>query len=377
MSSNGLDVLVIGEGLAGITAAAAARSHGLQVMLVSTGPGTFALGNACIDLDKLSAGNLGFCDFGPKEMEAAISFFLDLASKAECDYAGSLGERRLVPTILGTFQEVSLAPQSLWEGDPRGFASAVIAGFERMPSFDADFVAERLSFHSRKLGLNTSYRSVIASLPSNHKHALTPVEVADRIDRDPDYRGAVVATLKAVVGDAERLIIPGILGINSHDYDLCRFENEIGCAICELPTLPPSVPCLRMLRWFERHLARLGVELCTGFSVQKLRLEGGRCTGVLLDTPGRPRAVDADSVILASGRFSRLIDDVAANAVESCVDEHLHPVDCEGKVVASNLFACGSILRKFEPRYDNAIAILSGYQAAALACASGVHYAGR
>ena len=378
MSSNRLDVLVIGEGLSGITAAAAARSLGLQVMLVGTGPGTFALGTGCVDLDKVDFRNPGCRDYSSKEMEAATSFFLDLAAKAECAYKGGLGESRLVPTIMGTFQQVSMAPQSLWEGDPRGVANVVIAGFENMPGFDPDFLAERLSFHCRQLGLSTSYRGVIAKVPTSHTHALTPVEVANGIDQDPDYCGAVLAALKAVAGDADRLIIPGLLGINSRDYDLCRFEKAIGCTICELPTLPPSVPGLRLLWCLERQLARVGVELCTGFSVQKLCLEAGRCTGVLLDTPGRPRSIAADCVILASGRFSRLLGDATAtSAAASRLDEALHSVDRQGKVVAGNALECGSILGKFEPRYSNAIAILSGYQAAVLASELGVQYAGR
>lgn len=44
MTGNQIDLLVIGEGLAGITAAATAADQGKRVMLVSTGPGTFVLG---------------------------------------------------------------------------------------------------------------------------------------------------------------------------------------------------------------------------------------------------------------------------------------------------------------------------------------------
>ncbi len=59
MGSVEFDVLVIGEGLSGITAAAAARQQGARVMLASKGPGTFVLGTACVDLAGLDWGALG------------------------------------------------------------------------------------------------------------------------------------------------------------------------------------------------------------------------------------------------------------------------------------------------------------------------------
>jgi anaerobic glycerol-3-phosphate dehydrogenase len=57
------------------------------------------------------------------------------------------------------------------------------------------------------------------------------------------------------------------------------------------------------------------------------------------------------------------------------VSEDLQPKNSEGFVLAKNIFACGSVLGKFESRYENAIDIVSGYQAGMLACQRGAHYA--
>lgn len=381
MTGNEFDVLVIGEGLSGITAASAAASQGLHVMLASMGPGTFVLGTGCVDLEGLDADHLGLAECGPDKMEEAITFFVELSATAGCAYQGGIRERRLIPTIMGTFQTVSLAPHSLWKGDPRGVTRVVVAGIDTLPGFDADFVAERLSFHSRQMNLDTSYRSAVLKLPENHVHALTTVEVATRVDRDPAYRDALVAALKSVVGDAELLIIPGILGMKSGDDDISRLEENIGCAICELPTMPPSVPGMRLLQRFESHLIELGAEICTGFPVQKLCLEKDQCTGIVLDTPGRARRIYADSLVLASGKFSHLLEDRTLNANPpwraTQVNQDLQPVNSEGSVVARNLFECGSVLEKSIPRHGNAIAILTGFQAGMLASKQGVHYAGR
>lgn len=361
MSANSCEVLVIGEGLSGIIAAATAASEGSRVTLVSKGPGNFVLGSGCIDLDGSNHRDLGRVGV---PVEAAVSFFLDLVSSADCGYSGGVSERHLVPTIMGSFQEVSLAPRGLWQAHAEGFSRVLIAGIANMPSFDANFLAQRLSSHCRRMGLQTEYRSEVIALPHNPKHALTPLELASHIDRDHDYGRALAQALRAAISDAELLILPGILGVKSTDTDIVCFEEDIGCPVCELATLPPSVPGLRLLQRLERRLTQLGVEISAGFPVRKLCVEGKHCVGAELDTPGRPRQLRADVVILACGRFSNLLE--APMAEFTGYGSHL-----------DNVLACGSLLGQFEPRHRNAVSILTGYQAGMLASKEGVPYAGR
>ena len=381
MSDNEFDLLVIGEGLAGINAAAAASGQGMHVLLASTGPGSFVLGTACLDLDGITPAELSPYEYSPAMMEEAIAFFRDLSARAGCAYAGGIREQRLLPTVMGTFQRVSMAPRSIWKGDPTSVAKAVVVGIDRLSVFDPDFVAERLFSYTQRMGLNTSYRSATVQLPDENTHPLTTVEIATRWDRDPACRGAFVDALKRVVQDATLVILPGVLGVKSDDGEFFQLEEEIGCAICELPTVPPSVPGLRLLQRFESHLTRIAVEVCTGFSVRNLCLDGDRCTGAYLDVPGKPRRIQAASVVLASGRFSHLLvpqeSKLDSTRQVLQVDQEFRPVNRDGSVVATNLFACGSILGSSEPRHGNAIAVLAGYHAGMLASRTGVTYAAR
>src|SRR5512143_1061234 len=111
MSANGREVLVIGEGLSGMTAAAAAASAGLGVTLVSKGPGTFVLGPAVANFVGMDA------HFERDKIDEAAAFFLGLTGSAQCGYGGNARQSRLLPTVLGTLQEVSLAPRALWQAD--------------------------------------------------------------------------------------------------------------------------------------------------------------------------------------------------------------------------------------------------------------------
>ncbi|MGB8769972.1 MAG: FAD-binding protein [Candidatus Korobacteraceae bacterium] len=377
MSASEFDLLVVGEGLSGIIAAAAAATQGLRVMLVSPGPGTFVLGTTCVDLDGLSSCNMGLAEHSAEQMEQAIAFFMELTASSGCGFKGNRGARRFVPTVLGTFQQASLTPNSLWNGDPRFATRIAVASIENLTGFDAAFVAERLSFHSREMGLDNSYRSTVIQLPDGKKRAWTTIDIATRVEREPFFCAALVSALQKVKDDAELLIIPGVLGMNSGDREIRQFETDIGCAICELATVPPNVPGLRLLQRLERRLTELGVELCSGFSVRQLCLEGDRCTGVILDTPGRPRHIPADSVVLACGRFSRLLPGCFGKGQRVEMNRARQPVNGHGTPLAENLFLCGSIAGSFESQHGNAVAIITGYRAAMLASERGVHYAGR
>src|SRR5271165_6517318 len=160
MRDDEFNILVIGEGLSGLTAAATACQQGAHVMLASKGPGTFVLGTACLDLDGLDARGPGLGECRANEVEKAIGFFVELTAAAGCAYEGGVRERRLVPTIMGTFAEVSLAPRALWKGDPRGAGKTLVVGIENLFGFNPKFVAERLSVHSQDMGLSLSYRGV-------------------------------------------------------------------------------------------------------------------------------------------------------------------------------------------------------------------------
>jgi glycerol-3-phosphate dehydrogenase subunit B len=357
MSANG-EVIVIGEGLSGIMAAAASAMQGQRVTLVSKGPGNFVLGSTAIDLSDIRYDNLKVPD---DLMDEAVNFFVALTANAECAFHGGMHERRMTPTLLGTFQQVSLAPRSLWQADPRQTSKVVIVGIANLPAFDPNFLAERLSFQAAQMGLKTSYRGEIVSLPHNPKHALTALEIASHIDRDEAYRTALAHAVRPVVRDAELIILPGVLGVKSSDAEVVSFEKEVGCAVCELATLPPSVPGLRTLQRLERRLGQLGVEVSSGFAVHKLCIEAGRCVAVELETPGRPRRLRAENFVLACGRYAEFLKSLPAAETDPF----------------ANVFKSGSLLVKSEPRHRNAVSLLTGYQAGLLTSKQGVQYAGR
>jgi glycerol-3-phosphate dehydrogenase subunit B len=360
---NHFDLIVAGAGIAGITSAAAAAGRGLKVALVSTGPGSFVLGAGCVEVQSM--------ELGMPSLDESMSFFRSLTDIAGCPFRGGPTEIRFIPTILGSFQTVSLAPSTMWSGDPEAAAQVAVVGIKGLSSFDCNFVAERLAYHAAAMGRGSTYIAREIELPLEEGTVAGTLQFGNRFDRDLHFRQALRDALKPIAAKASLIILPGILGLHSGVEQIETLEKEIGCKLCELPTLPPSIPGMRLFNRLEAHLRRIGVEVFTGFPIQKLQIENGRCRSVLLDTPARPLELSADAVILATGPFSsRLLGSHFG------VNSDLRPVDAAGALIANNLYAAGAILRSTSSaRGGNAMAILTGYAVGMLVAGAGVQYA--
>lgn len=346
------DVLVLGEGLAGAVAAAAAASEGCRVGLVAKGPGTFVFADGCIDFEKLDP------RLKPEEGFAReIEFFVVTAATAGCEYRGRVGERIAVPTLLGTVRHATFVPLYFGEFDPRRLTNVNVVGFPSFFDFDARFIAERLTSKARGEGRQTNYSARQLQISWQGEAPHLEIEFAAQFDRNPRFRDAVVTALASVATNADLLIIPGILGVNTTTEELRDIWGHVGCRICEVASLPPSVLGMRLLKRLEDFLTRTGVELLTGFALSELCMEGEHCRGVLLDTPGRPRRLGADAIVLATGAFSHLLDTRG--------------------LMESNVFVCGGALQLSDPRTENAVAIVTAFRAGKRAAKLGVQHAGR
>jgi glycine/D-amino acid oxidase-like deaminating enzyme len=138
MESNRYDVVVVGAGLAGLTAAAAAVQQNLKAALVATGPGSFVLGPGWLTTaDIARAGSA-------QELKEAIAFFCEKSLFAGCSLEGDLSTARPLPTLLGDFQRVALAPSSLWKAEPRPDTSSARSRIQLRLRGAADFSLTQL-----------------------------------------------------------------------------------------------------------------------------------------------------------------------------------------------------------------------------------------
>ncbi len=321
------DTLVVGSGFAGLSAAAALCAAGQRVALVATGSGSLVFAGACLSL--------------PGGPDPALRAFTEFAATAGCRYTGSEQFESLLPTLLGELQPVAFAPHfldRLVPENPLDDGLCAVVGIEELSGFDAGFLADRLNQSAAEKGLLRRHVSHTVRLGCSLGVPLTLLAVARRFDADRVFRAELAAQLREAAADADSLLLPAMLGLDSTERTLDAFERAVGLPVRELVTLPPSVAGLRVERLLKKRLRSLGVEFFEGFPVRTLRIQQHVCTAVEVEAPARPLQLRAAAVLLAGGRHQgRLL------GLEPLrLDDRQRPLDASGNLYAENVVCAPS-----------------------------------
>ncbi len=363
MDSRRFDVIVVGAGISGLTAACAAASRDRKVALVTTGPGSFVLGSGRLRTQELTQPGAAH------ETAHAIEFFREMAKAAGCPFEGDIAAGRSLPTVLGEFEKVALASRSQWNADPRNACPTAIVGIRGLSCFDANFIAERLSENAGRPGVTCNYHARQISITQEFAVPPTTLRLATRFDRDPGFRSELAGALRAAASGFERVLVPAILGLNSSAQQISQFEREVGSAVCELPTLPPSISGLRLLNRLLNYLHEIGVELFEGYPVTNLGIEDRCCTRLEIASPGHQMILRGEFVVLASGRRSG-----QELCGASSHDQQMRPLTSAGSLVACNLIDVNSNQRDEVKVREPLMGILRGYRAGILAAETGARH---
>jgi len=359
-------VLVIGGGLAGIMATAVSIKRGAKVTLVTNGPGTLAMSGGSISVQGM--------DLKHPCLKKAMGFFTDMMSAAGCEYKGELGQRQLVPNAMGSFQEVSMAPASIWSGRPVNGGKVMVLGLRGLSGFNANLTAELLTLSAGRLNLQVEYTGKIMDVPWMQTPSFSTLDVANHLE-DQQNRDEFAVMIKPLLEDYNLLLMPAMLGLQTGSTEFVRFEEKVGSSVGELYTVPPSVVGVRIFQCLLKYLQKSGADINFGYPIQSLQLQAGRCTAAIMDTPGRKRVIKADNFILATGRINQF--DLVLNyegkvtewdhEEEAAVNEQRQLLNRDKLSVAANVYGAGSFLEGFNYRNGNAQAILTGYQAGMIA----------
>ncbi|VEB96188.1 Anaerobic glycerol-3-phosphate dehydrogenase subunit B [Cedecea lapagei] len=170
-----------------------------------------------------------------------------------------------------------------------------IAGFL---DFQAELVAGSLSSagctaHVAELTLPVL--DVLRNNPSEFR----AVNIARVLDLPENHR-ALVEELRLLLGSGEAMILPACLGLEENT--LPALQQALNVPVKLLPTLPPSVPGMRLHNALRRRFQSLGGLIMPGDTVTGAQLERGSINALFTknhrEVPLRTR-----HVILASGSF--------------------------------------------------------------------------
>jgi glycerol-3-phosphate dehydrogenase subunit B len=306
------DVVVVGLGLAGLVAGLSAASRGASVLVTGKGYGTLRFRSGTVDvlgyrdgrlvdspaaaLEELARGAPGHpYALAAADLPHGLDAVRDAARAAGTPLEGELGANRLIGTAAGTLRPTCLAPPSMradWDG-----SQTLVVGLEGFRDFHPELVAAVLPEAASRLGFEVAARPLTVDLPSLHRRHLSGPDLA-RLFEGPAFRRELAGVVRPALGDATLVALPAVVGLEGHLEAAAELAHLLGTRLVELPTLPPSVPGLRLELALTAALRRSGARLQVGTRARVTE------THVELESVGHPLRIPAPRVVLASGGFA-------------------------------------------------------------------------
>ena len=272
------DVVIVGGGLAGMTAGISLQKEGLSTAIISGGQ------NA-----------LHFFSGTFESLSAPEPRLATLFQEAGIHVHYKEGVR-LMP--LGTFRPsaLSLEDISLFE-TPKIGRRALVVNFLGYHDFFSSFLAEGLE----KEGLECRIRFI--SLPELEQLQLSPsemrsVQIARKMDRVWEK---VVQEVRVLLKDEDTVILPQVFGLLDPSVP-GRIRQGIPAQVVFAGTMPPSVPGIRTQMLLKRRYEVLGGTFLGGDEAVSAHIHGGRVHSVVtrnLDS----HYIEAQWFILATGGY--------------------------------------------------------------------------
>lgn len=272
------DCVIIGGGLAGLTAGLKLQSKGLDTAIVSTGQ------NA-----------LHFFSGSFESMQEAPAEIIELFSAAGIKLHYEKGVR-LMP--LGTFRdaELSLEDIELFKA-PKFAKKALVVNLSGFHDFFASFLAEGLE----KQGISCQIRSI--NFPELEALAKSPsemrsVQIARIMDRITDK---VIREVRMLLNDEDAVVLPQVFGLQDSAV-IEQLRKGIPVRVVFAGTLPPSVPGIRTQMLLKRRYEALGGTFMASDEVVKAHLHEGRVHSIATRNLDN-HFIEADNFILATGGY--------------------------------------------------------------------------
>lgn len=422
----GADVVVIGAGLAGLTAGIALAESGARVELVARGhaathwsPGGIDVA-ALAGMDSTAAAveRLAALPGHPyailrDDVRAAVAFLRDVAAAEGLTFRGELDDPlRTVPTAIGGTRRVGIVPDGQgsaldpWAPDER----LIVCGIDGFKDFWPGPIAASLARPAvwspdgtRPVGV----QAVSVALPGqDSRRNVNALELGRAFD-DPAWRreafDAIARAAAAGGGGPARIAVPAVLGLDDHVAVLRDADALLPFPVFEVPLVPPSLPGLRLYRALRAAFLRRGGRMSIGEPVSRVEAAGARVTAVILSAAVRERRIRTGAVVLATGGIAggglvgtadgRVVEPILDLAVDAPpverwladepfdpaghplersgirTDARLRPPDAGGGVAFENVAVVGAMLagqRAVAERCGDGVSITSGWRAAAV-----------
>jgi glycerol-3-phosphate dehydrogenase subunit B len=400
------DAVVVGAGLAGMTAAIALADAGARVEVVARGHaathwtagGIDVAAPAGSETSAKGVKRLARQDRHPyailgEGLPAGLTALRSALAREGLLYTGELADPlRVIPTAIGGTRRAAILPTAQanalapWQPGER----LVVCG----PAGYKDFWPDAITASLRRpavWGTDTSADArpsridgLVVELPElAGRHNLSGLDLARLFD-DRRWRSEALERIALAIDRSGaqrgggRIAFPAVLGLADHAAAFEDASRILPLAPFEVPLVSPSVPGLRLYAALRAALRRRGGRLVIGEPVARIAVEKRRVTSVAMTAAVRERVIRTEALVLATGGIAgggligrsdgTLVEpllglpveapqaedwlaadpfDPAGHPLEAAgirTDPELRPVDARGKVVFDNVGVVGSLL---------------------------------
>lgn len=310
------DTIIIGGGLAGLTAGISLAEKGRRTAIISAGQsalhfssGTFELlgavdghpvANPVDAVDSLPASH-PYRRLGRERLLQLLPLVQPMLTRAGVSTTGNHFANRYRLTVLGKIKPSWLTVDDFATFDTPDrlpWRSAAIVNIADFLDFYPTFLRNGLEKRGVKCTLHSTSIPAIDNLrrSSSEMRAATMARVLDY-----EAVGILAGRLNSVSRNADAIIMPAILGLTD-DLNVRLLRRLVARPVYFIPTMPTSVPGVRTQMLLQRYFTQLGGTYMLGDTVTGGEFSGGMLRHIIT-TNHSPEPLSADTFILASGSF--------------------------------------------------------------------------
>lgn len=410
------DTIVIGGGMAGLSAALRLAEAGQRTLLMASGQSALHFSSGSVDLldcpgDPRTA-LPAYLSAHPDHPYAKVGLANIEASLADLQRHCALeglplirqehNHQRITP--IGTLKATWLSPDTCaCVTDAPVPDSLLLATLEGFRDFHPALAAANLGAQPRFAHcriLTGEIRLPQLAEFSRNPHEFRSADIARLCDKH-DLLADLAREITRMVRECGEpgcrdIVLPACLSLGLVGPRLADLEKRTGCTIREVATMPPSLIGMRMQEVLKRRFQRLGGTFLTSERVLGARYDGDRVIGVHSQN-GDDQLFEAAHFVLASGSFfSRGLESRLGGIREPIFDADVlslperdawagrrlfdhHPflgfgvkTDSQLRVLRggkplANLYGAGSVLAHYDPVREGSgsgVAVATGWQVA-------------
>ena len=293
------DVIIIGSELDALIASIRLNELGYTSKIIANGKGSilYSLGNIKI----LKSKNNPFSNFqqlsnnhpynilGKENVMNSIDWFIKYTNNMNLGYLYKKENMQTISALGIIIESYGLYLNQVNFNELLNTNISIIS-FKNQRDFHPNIIKQTLYKLANKIEI------VEICPPDNNKH-IDNASLAHSFDNIKNIEKFIIEVNSKINKNSEILLFPAVLGINKYNSIIKKIENTLKKKCFEIPTLPPSIPGIRLNNFLENEILKYS-SINRNAKIIKANIKDDKCLS-LIDNNGR--LIEGKSYIFANG----------------------------------------------------------------------------